>query len=146
MTEMNRRTALECIERGRLGEEYLVRELENWLDDTPFEVVHKSATDNGAPFDVEIHLGDRPIVGIENKDLWFRNGRIVGTTIRKHQRKRKLEYAESMGINYMLTTITLRDKRMIGFHIGLVNRSIESFTFDMSQLVDGLKLLIGAKT
>lgn len=122
-----------CERSGRLGEEYLLAELESRLSGSGLLVKLKSDENKNAPFDLEIFEGDRVLVGIENKDL---GPATQGTWIKRTRKKRKLAYARQCGIRLILTTITRRDAGQIGFKEGIVNGSPVVFDYDLGRLVD----------
>lgn len=121
----------ECSDRGREGENFTAYELEEILVGTGLTVRVMTNEDPTAPFDIEIWDGDKPRVGIENKDLAPWN---IGTWNHKAAIKRKKDYAAEHGIRKTLTTVSIRERNMIGFRVGIANSHVSTFNFDRGQL------------
>jgi hypothetical protein len=118
---------LVTLGRGRMGEQFLYEELSKRLEGSGLAVRIATEDDHRVPFDLEVLDEDRILVGIENKDL---APTTQGTWIKKDSKRSKTIYAEENHIRLILTTVTRRDIKAIGFREGLING--HSLTFDYS--------------
>jgi len=106
--------------------------LEIELEGTGLKVLHASNDDYNAPFDIEVIEGSAILVGIENKDI---TGQPQGVWQKKNALRRKKRYAEANQIRKVLTTVTDRDRDLVGFCEGLVSRQITDFDFRKEELI-----------
>lgn len=88
------------------------------------------------PFDIIVYKLDKPVAGIENKDL---GQGVNGTRIDKGAKRRKLGYAERHGLTRIYTTVTLRHLSKMGYREGVRNLHIDCFTYDMEVMVRELQ-------
>ena len=130
----------ETLGRGRMGEQFIYEELSRRLEGSGLAVRLATEDDHRVPFDLEVLEGDRILVGIENKDL---ASTTQGTWIKKVSKRSKLFYAEENHISLILTTVTRRDIKAIGFREGLVNGHPIMFDYSPERLV---KRILAART
>lgn len=135
----NGMTYQECVDNGREGELFALNYLDRALDGSGLTVRDANLYDHHAPFDIEVLDGDKVIVAIDNKDaskglngIWQKGPAI----------KRKLRYAKKLRTKTVLTTITIRDKDLLGFSEGLVSQRIIDFNFWREDL---LKEILSAR-
>lgn len=125
-------TYQECVDAGRDGEEFAVSLLEAELAGTGLDVRWMRLESYNSPFDIEIHEQGQPVVGIENKDATHG---ATGIWQKRPAIRRKQRYATKHGIKKVLTTVTIRDKQLIGFDEGLKSQRITDFDFRKEELV-----------
>lgn len=125
-------TYQECVDNGRDGEEFAVSFLEDGLQGTGLQVRWSRLYDYNSPFDIEVLEGSQVLVGIENKDA---TKGAAGIWQKRPAIRRKKRYAELAGIKKILTTVTLRDKQLIGFDLGLRSQRITDFDFRKEELI-----------
>jgi hypothetical protein len=129
----------QTVKRGHAGEVWLMSQLQARLGAS--YNVRQTASDgqNTHPFDLIIERAGIPYVGIENKD--FAVGRSVrpdrlGTRMTRPAINRKLAYVDEAGLRLALTTVTVRHNGQVGWLVGLVNRPISCFNYDVGELAD----------
>jgi len=133
----------DCVDAGREGEQYAVSVLEEELQGTGLTVHWSRYDDYNSPFDIEVLDGQQVLVCIENKDI---TGAPQGVWQKKNALRRKRKYAQVTGAKKILTTVTDRDRQLIGFDEGLVSQRVTDFDFRKKALIKEILSTRGGMT
>jgi hypothetical protein len=131
-----RRPVHECKEVGYLGEVYLADYLREELEPKGLTVLQVTEDHHKAPFDIEVLEGSQIIVGIENKDI---TGQPQGVWQKRKALRRKKAYAQKHRVRKVLTTVTDRDRELIGYSEGLVSQRVSDFDFWKPALLETIE-------
>jgi hypothetical protein len=124
-----------AVERGRLGEDFLLEKLSPRLEGTGLTARLTREDDHRCPFDIEVvDEHGKVVTVIENKDLRA-SATYRCTRIEKSAKDRKTAYVHESGDPQVFTTITERDTGQVSFREGLVNGVPGIFNHDLDSMV-----------